>query len=194
MGKIKWICERISTWVNVPLLKYCKVNYRKSLCIRGRIFLKNNNNYGAIAIGSNVVINSAVRANPVSGGVTKIYAMKNGKIRIGDNVGLSNCTIISNHEIIISDNVMIGAGTIIMDTDFHAVNYEERMNDILHEKADKCSVIIEEGAFIGANCIILKGVHIGEHSIVGAGSVVTKSIPANEIWGGNPAKLIKRVV
>lgn len=52
-------------------------------------------------------------------------------------------------------------------------------------------VTIEHDAFIGAGCLILKGVTIGACSIVGAGSVVTKSIPANQIWAGNPAKYIR---
>ena len=52
-------------------------------------------------------------------------------------------------------------------------------------------VKIGHACFIGANAVICKGVSIGDNSIVGAGSVVTKDIPANEIWGGNPAKFIK---
>lgn len=54
-------------------------------------------------------------------------------------------------------------------------------------------VVIKDGVFIGAHCIILKGVTIGEKSIIGAGSVVTKSIPDGEIWAGNPAKFIRRI-
>ncbi|WP_103192495.1 acyltransferase [Formosa algae] len=46
---------------------------------------------------------------------------------------------------------------------------------------------------MGASSIILKGVTIGENSIIGAGSVVTKSVPCNEIWGGNPAKFIRKI-
>ena len=52
-------------------------------------------------------------------------------------------------------------------------------------------MVIEDDAFIGMNCIILKGVTIGARSIVAAGSVVTKSIPADCVAGGNPAKVIK---
>ena len=53
-------------------------------------------------------------------------------------------------------------------------------------------VYIEDGAFIGTNAIICKDVRIGKNSVVAAGSVVTKDIPANEVWGGNPARFIKK--
>ena len=55
----------------------------------------------------------------------------------------------------------------------------------------KTSIIIEDNVFVGANTIICNNVTIGKNSIVGAGSVVTKDIPSNEIWAGNPAKFIK---
>ena len=55
------------------------------------------------------------------------------------------------------------------------------------------TVKIKNNVFIGAKYIILKGVTIGENSVVGAGSVVTKSIPANQIWAGNPAKFIRNL-
>ena len=54
-------------------------------------------------------------------------------------------------------------------------------------------ISIEKDAFIGGGTIILKGVRIGEESVVGAGSVVTKSIPAKEIWADNPAKFIRKL-
>lgn len=53
------------------------------------------------------------------------------------------------------------------------------------------SIYIEDGAFIGGNSIILKGVKIGKNSVVGAGSVVTRDIPDGEIWAGNPARKIR---
>jgi acetyltransferase-like isoleucine patch superfamily enzyme len=53
--------------------------------------------------------------------------------------------------------------------------------------------VICDNVFIGAHSIVLKGVTIGENSIIGSGSVVTKSIPANQIWAGNPAKIIRNI-
>lgn len=56
----------------------------------------------------------------------------------------------------------------------------------------KGNVTIKENAFLGAYCIITKPVIIGANSIVGAGSVITKDIPDNEIWAGVPARFIKK--
>lgn len=59
---------------------------------------------------------------------------------------------------------------------------------------DHAPIVIEDDVFIGAHCIISKGVTIGARSIVAAGSVVVKSIPPDEVWGGNPARFIKKVI
>lgn len=61
-----------------------------------------------------------------------------------------------------------------------------------HIKTD--AVTIKEGAFIASHCIILKGVTVGRRAVVGAGSVVTKDVPDDEVWAGNPARFVKRVV
>ncbi|MDD2995041.1 MAG: DapH/DapD/GlmU-related protein [Paludibacter sp.] len=60
-------------------------------------------------------------------------------------------------------------------------------------KIETRAVILKKGCFIGANSIIQKGCIIGENSIVGAGSVVTKVIPDNEVWAGNPAQFIRNL-
>lgn len=81
-----------------------------------------------------------------------------------------------------------------MDTNFHSTNWEIRMDrkkDIINAKT--APVKIDDFVFIGARSIICKGVHIGEKSLVAAGSVVVKDIPAGELWGGNPAKFIKKI-
>ena len=62
-------------------------------------------------------------------------------------------------------------------------------NDKLNTKSK--NVHLKKNVFIGAHSIILKGVTIGENSIIGAGSVVSKNIPPNQVWGGNPIKFIK---
>lgn len=53
-------------------------------------------------------------------------------------------------------------------------------------------IVLKKNAYIGCNTIICKPVTIGENAIVGAGSIVTKDIPANEVWAGNPARFIRK--
>jgi acetyltransferase-like isoleucine patch superfamily enzyme len=117
-------------------------------------------------------------------------ATAGGEIVIGDNVGISGATINATRSIRIGNNVLIGSGCLITDTDSHPINWHDRINN-LNEKTANSPVVIEENVFIGARSIILKGVTIGRNSVIGAGSVVVKSIPENCIAGGNPAKVIK---
>lgn len=86
----------------------------------------------------------------------------------------------------------MGGGVKLYDTDFHSIYYEERMRKIDPGIKSK-PILIKEGAFIGAHSIVLKGVTIGKYSVIGAGSVITKDIPDNEVWAGNPARFIKKL-
>jgi acetyltransferase-like isoleucine patch superfamily enzyme len=87
---------------------------------------------------------------------------------------------------------MIGGGVQIYDTDFHPIDFQKRnLND--QESINTFPVTLKKNCFIGVNTIILKGVTIGERSVVAAGSVVVKSIPKDEIWGGNPCVFLKRI-
>ena len=113
-------------------------------------------------------------------------------MKIGDNSGISNSLFYALGQITIEENVYIGGGCQFMDSDFHSISYEERVLGDDKQKNIR-PILIKEGVFIGASCIILKGVTIGARSVVGAGAVVVKDIPAGEIWGGNPAKFIKKL-
>ena len=113
-----------------------------------------------------------------------------GNITIGNSVGLSNVSITSKTSVTIGNKTMIGAGTVIYDTDFHPIDPQRRD---CYQKAKSKPVIIEENVFIGAHCIILKGSHIGRNSVVGAGSVVSANIPENEVWAGNPARFVRKI-
>jgi len=112
-------------------------------------------------------------------------------LSIGNNVGISNSSIFCSKGITIEDDVMIGVNCIIMDTDHHSIYYCDRMNGNIGVKSEK--IIIKKGAWICGNCIILKGVTIGEKAVLGAGSVLTHSIPDGELWAGNPARFIKKI-
>lgn len=186
-NSIKGIPNKVYNYI---LLKYRHVKYGSNLKINGRLFCVSNSRDG-IVLGDNIRINSSLKSNPIGGDTrTILFAKGNGKIHIGNECGISNSTIFACDSIILGTHILVGGGTKIYDTDFHWTDFDKRMN-VAGGKTSP--VIIKDGAFIGADCIILKGVTIGERSIVGAGSVVTKSIPDGEIWAGNPAKFIKKV-
>lgn len=114
------------------------------------------------------------------------------KIVIGDNVKMSNTNINATGSVTIEDDVMIGGGVCIWDSDFHSISFEKRNSyPDLYIKTEP--ITIKRGAFIGAGTLILKGVTIGEESVIGAGSVVTKNIPDKEVWAGNPVRFIKKI-
>lgn len=175
---------------NFVTLKRKHVKYGKNLEIAGKIRLHGN---GTFLIGENVSIFSSSNVNPCAGGNEAHFTCnQNATIRIGNHVGISHCAITAVDSVTIEDDVLIGSNCMIADTDFHSINFEKR-NSFHDDDVKSSPVLIKKGAFIGARSIILKGVTIGEYSIVGAGSVVTKSIPDGEIWGGNPAKFIKKI-
>lgn len=185
--KIKWMPINL---INKLIMKLRRISYGSNLVTYGMIFIRGT---GKISIGKNVKITSCRETNPIGGDVkTILYAKGHGRISIGDYTGLSNVSIVALESIEIEDHVFVGGNCKIYDNDFHSLNYEQRIiPEDLYVKSR--SVVIKSGAFIGAHCIILKGVTIGEKSIIGAGSVVTKSVPSGEIWAGNPAKFIRRI-
>ena len=139
-------------------------------------------------------MNNGVRGNPIGCYQRCTFFVAPGaELNIGDNVGLSQAALVCHLRIDIGNDVKIGGGVCIYDTDFHSLDPELRKSgDDIRHKAKK-PVIIHDNVFIGAHSIILKGVEIGENSIVGAGSVVTKPIPASEVWAGNPARFIRKI-
>lgn len=178
------LTQKVTTIVNLIKFKMFHVDCGRNFSGRGLIYIKACS--GQIKIGDNVRINSARWANPIGNkDKTCFQIIDNGQIIIGNNVGISNTSITSAVCVSIGDNVLIGSGTEITDTDFHELPIG------ISKSVKTKPVIIEDSAFIGSNCTILKGVHIGQNSVIGANSVVTKSIPAGETWAGIPAKRIK---
>lgn len=149
---------------------------------------------GKFIIGNYFTMNNGIKGNPI-GSYRKctFFIDTNAELIIGDNVGISQTTLICHKSINIGNNVKIGGGVSIYDTDFHSLNPEIRKSKEDTKNCIEKAVIVKDNAFIGAHSIILKGVTIGENSIIGAGSVVTKSVPDNQIWAGNPAKFIRNI-
>ena len=149
---------------------------------------------GKMCIGKHFSMNNGIAGNPIGCyDPCTFFVDRGAELVIGEHVGISQSAIICHHRIIIGDHVKIGGGVRIYDTDFHSIHPMVRASPEDIKRKKKLPILIHNHVFIGAFSIILKGVTIGENAVVGAGSVVTKDIPANEIWGGNPAKFIKKI-
>ena len=119
-------------------------------------------------------------------------------ITIGNHVGMSSPCIWINERLTIGNHVNIGGNCMILDTDVHQLDYLARRGNVnanvngAEQMVQTAPVTIEDDVWIGANCQILKGVTIGARTVIGAGSVVTKSIPADCIAAGNPCRVIRK--
>ena len=167
----------------------------KSFSSNGIPFIHKSLN-AKFSIGKNFIMNNGVRYSDSGlNGKCRIDVRDNAVLSIGDNVGMSDVTITCHQKINIGNNVLLGVGVQIRDTDNHSLNPEHRKDVKLDWTYKKTAPIqIKDSAYIGAYAFILKGVTIGENAIVGAGSVVTKNIPDNEIWAGNPARFIRNII
>lgn len=113
---------------------------------------------------------------------------KSGRIKIGDYVLISPGTRISAaNEILIGDGVMMANGVYITDSDWHDLYDRSRRSETV------TPVHIANNVWLGDRCTILKGVTIGENSVVAACAVVSKDVPANVIVAGNPAVIVKEL-
>ncbi len=175
------------------------IHYGKNMRIYNRVYVTGQ---GHITIGDNFVFISGDSINPICRNICgSFYTSLNGEIIIGNNVGISSACLWANKRIVIGNNVNIGGDCLIMDTDAHPVDYLKRRDAYCssvswreyQKEIPNKPIYIEDDVWIGARCIILKGIRIGAKSVIAAGSVVTKSIPSNVIAGGNPCTVIKKI-
>ncbi len=147
--------------------------------------------HSTMTFGDGLQLRSAVRSNPLGPNhpVFLTTWQMGAILEIGYNFGMTGGTLCAAEKISIGHNVAIGANSTIADTDFHPLAFRQR--DLTPENGQTAPIIIEDNVFIGMNCLILKGVTLGQGCVIGAGSVVTKSVPPNVIAAGNPAKIIK---
>jgi acetyltransferase-like isoleucine patch superfamily enzyme len=192
--------KRILIYIIVPVyfkLFGAKIGKRFRISSFPIIFRKNG---AKIELGNNISINNTAYENLAgANNKTMLVASKpESQIIIGNFVGLSSVVINAKKSVVIEDFVQIGINTRIYDNDFHDLDplqrkYECTKNDRYLANVECEPIVIKQNVWIGANCLILKGVTIGENSVIGAGSIVTKDIPANVIAVGNPAKIIKNL-
>jgi acetyltransferase-like isoleucine patch superfamily enzyme len=167
------------------ILKRHHVSYGGGL--RGNYCAVENN--GEIHLGKQGVLESYPSQRPCK---TGLFTEKSqSKIIIGDRFLLRGTMIRAVEKIVIGNDFMAGAETFITDSDFHTVSTNPVERRCVKPKTDP--VIIGDNVWLGLRCLVLKGVHIGNNSVVAAGSVVVSDVPANEVWGGNPARFLKSI-
>jgi acetyltransferase-like isoleucine patch superfamily enzyme len=139
-----------------------------------------------ITIGTGCKFNSSPVSNLI--GVNRpciVSTLKeSAQIHIGPNCGFSGTVIGCATNIVLGENVRCGANTLITDTDWH-------WDD--HRASPDAPVVIGKNVWLGVNVTVLKGVTIGENTLVAAGSLVTRSLPSNVIVGGVPARVLKQL-
>ena len=206
MGGVKLIeldlFQRIANkyWLYINPLKFKNAGVRmgSNAVLRNRIYLKKRGN-SVMEMGNHVVISSGDGINPLCRNIcAEIFVDDGARLSIGSQTGMSSPTIWCQHEITIGSRVLIGGDVIIIDTDAHSLDYRDRRNEWIPNsgalKKAKCAPIhIGDDVLIGTRAVILKGVTIGDRSIIAAGAVVCSDVPADELWGGNPAKFIKKL-
>lgn len=152
--------------------------------------VKLHSGLATVEIGDNTTIlkYSRIQTYPNS-----VFNENNGTIYIGENCYIGfNLTLLSGPDasINIGNNVLIASNVIITNIN-HGTDPEDHI-EYMDQKLVTQSVSIEDGCWVGENVCILPGVTIGKKSIVGAASVVTRSIPPYSIAVGNPARIIKK--
>ena len=165
------------------------VSYGKNVKFNGYPRLSRSP-HSTITIGDNCLFNSSKNSARI--GLIRRCAFvtldSGAEIKIGNNTGGTGAVLAAFKSITIGNNVLLGAYTTIFDSDIH--NPDPAIRDIPDQTARP--VIIEDNVFLGMNCVVLKGVRIGENSVIGANSVVMKSIPPNSMAMGNPCKVLMK--
>lgn len=174
--------------INRLILKANGAVFGKNLQIPGKVSWLIRG--ARITIGDNFYLSSGNGVNPIASNLqADVYVEPGATLTIGNNVGMSSTRLWIHESARIGNNVKIGGCVLITDTDAHPMDYVARRSS--NEGTKSAPVVIEDDVWIGAHCIILKGVTIGARSVIGAGSVVTKSIPADCVAAGNPCRVIK---
>jgi acetyltransferase-like isoleucine patch superfamily enzyme len=175
-----WRLGWLRGWIKRPLWKLMELRGGPRVIVGKRFCLYGNMSFsgpGTLVIGNDVIVN---------GQCTPFTHASGAVIRIGDR------TFLNGTRFGCAQSIEIGADCImadarLMDTDFHAVH--KRRNEA-GMGPDVKPVLIGRNVWIAAGSAVLKGVEIGDNSVVAFGSVVVKSLAADRIFGGNPAKEI----
>jgi acetyltransferase-like isoleucine patch superfamily enzyme len=146
-----------------------------------------------MCFGPGLQLRSSVRSNPLGPNRPVVLAtwQEGSYLEVGANFAMTGGTLCAAGRIVIGDNVVVGANTTIVDTDFHPLDFDRRRSN--PSEGRSAAVVIEDDVFIGMNCLVLKGVTIGRGSVIGAGSVVSRDVPPGVLVAGNPARAVREL-
>ena len=187
-----WCLLRAAAAVPVDWL-WCAlsgVRWRRGWRLRG--FPRFRARGGQIRIGERLTAHSRSTGNAIGVFQPVIITAwgRAAEVIIGDDVGLSGCSITAVQRVVIGNRVLVGSGALIIDTDGHPLSPEGRAANL---PAASAGILIGDDVFIGARAIILKGVTVGVGAVVGAGAVVSRDVPARSVVAGNPASVVGKV-
>ncbi|MDW8171077.1 MAG: acyltransferase [Anaerolineae bacterium] len=144
-----------------------------------------------VQIGARCHLRSTRRSNPLGVAHPCVISTRQegAMLIIGDDFGMTGGVIVCAEYIQIGARVMVGAGAVISDTDFHPLDPLERRRDPANGRS--APIRIGDDVFVGMRALILKGVTLNTGCVVGAGSVVTRDVPPRAVVAGNPARLVR---
>lgn len=186
LAAIKYLMANILHLRNRMVVSSCGVGSS----LQGRISIRKSG--GNVSVGDHSLVQGAI-----------VTECKNSIVKIGNNVFIGGGTLFDCvNSITVEDDVLISYDCIFADSDNHSVSYSIRKKDLADWKNGQqhdwqttlsSPIKLSKGVWVGARAIVLKGVEIGEGSVVGAGSVVTKDVPPWTIVAGNPARIIREI-
>jgi len=147
---------------------------------------------GQIIIGDGVTLNSRNHGYHINmHSPVKLYTDRAGAtITIGRETRIHGACLHAYQSITVGERCLIAANCQIFDGSGHDLSFDN-VRERINTHGTTAPIVIEDGVWLGANTLVLPGVWIGEGSVVGAGSVVTKDIPAMVVAVGNPARVVR---
>lgn len=127
---------------------------------------------GRIVLEDGVTLNAATWSNPLVSQKTSLFAGPGAELRVRRGAGISGCQVIAHTGVTIGEKTLVGAGCLICDSDMHEVPLGSDRPTV------SAPIRIGSRVFLGARCIVLKGVTIGDGAVIGAGSVVRRDVEA----------------
>lgn len=111
-------------------------------------------------------------------------------IAVGSNVRLNGVGLMARRGISIGDNCILGS-TLLVDTDFHSLRPDRATNPVA--PIQSAPIMLHDNVWLAGQTVLLKGVTVGENSVVGFRAVVTRDVPANVVVAGNPARVVRQL-